>query len=382
MRIKNKIKKIDKRYLSDFLREAKVNAEEAVKSLNLFFNKEPRKLKHLCLDPLYNCPLSCETCRCGFVSKSFPSNKLLTTQETRNIIDQFSKIGGRTFSIVGGEPLLRKDIYQIIKSAKEKKLKVKMHTNGILLNQKRSLLLIKSGLDHLIFSIDGVDKIYELIRGRGNFPKLLNALTAFFNIKKSLPAKKPHTEFAVTVSRKNATNLKDVLFLAKRFGIKRVSFNYVSRIPETENLQTQKILKAHFNKKINHWSLPKEVLVTKKQLNKVKKEAKNIKILAEKLNIDCNISPEIINASPSLLTGRFSNLRKRCNYLWNSLIIEPDGRIAPCPMLTHWPTGNIRKQSLKDYWQNNKKLKNIRRILLRKKYLPICFFCCNREKLL
>ncbi|MBA7610893.1 PqqA peptide cyclase [subsurface metagenome] len=348
----------------------------------MIFRKNPR-LKTLCLDPTYECPLNCPTCNSNSIAKSFKEGELLEYKDYENIIDQFTKMKGSDIEISGGEPLLREDIFHIIRYAKDKGLKVSMFTNALLLNEERSKELLNTGIDLLRFSLEGVGERYDLIRGKGTFAKFLLALKTFLRIKKFYHDNKPEMEFRVTVSRYNASHLADILFLAQELGIDHIVYQYLSRVDPRENLRTEEMLKGPFMKEINHWDLPSEILVAPDQLRSLREEVKKIKTLSEKLYLYAHIDPVLDSRFNefSITTGRFI-LTKRCYVLWNSIIIEPDGKIAPCPMLTHFPISNIKECHLRDFWLNNKRLNFIRGTLLKEKYLPICYYCCRHVPLM
>lgn len=81
-----------------------------------------------------------------------------------------------------GEPLLHKQIVDMIKFAKRKGvIEVLLNTNGLLLTPELITKLATSGLDWLIVSVDGVKpETYAKIRTGGNFEQLVRNL---FNVK-------------------------------------------------------------------------------------------------------------------------------------------------------------------------------------------------------
>ena len=80
-----------------------------------------------------------------------------------------------------GEPLLDKKLAQRISDLKRVGIrKVVMVTNAQLLNEARTLELLESGLNEIMFSIDGVSKeVYEKIRKGLNFEKVVSNVENF-----------------------------------------------------------------------------------------------------------------------------------------------------------------------------------------------------------
>jgi MoaA/NifB/PqqE/SkfB family radical SAM enzyme len=106
----------------------------------------------------YNCQCNCDYCWCGSYEKQL--NKELSFPELKIIIDQIALYPSffTLVSFIGGEPLLRKDIYQLIEYAHRKGLFTEMETNGILLSETSALKIKKAGLSHIFIRIEGSGK--------------------------------------------------------------------------------------------------------------------------------------------------------------------------------------------------------------------------------
>ncbi len=79
----------------------------------------------------------------------------------------------RIVSITGGEPLLRKDIFDFIDFCKETGSIVELCTNGTLITEDAAK---KLNADWINISIDGLEDLHDKIRGRGSFRKTLVGL--------------------------------------------------------------------------------------------------------------------------------------------------------------------------------------------------------------
>ena len=137
----------------------------------------------------------------------------------KKIIDEGSKYKLNSVKLSWrGEPLLNKNIVDMIKYAKDRGiLEVFLNTNGLLLNDKLSEQLIDSGLDMILFSVDGVTKeTYEKIRIGGNYDIMVNNIKKFLEIKKSKNKPLPHTRIYFT---KTPENKHEVDLLFKKWNI-------------------------------------------------------------------------------------------------------------------------------------------------------------------
>lgn len=111
------------------------------------------------------CNLACSFC----THLSLKADQIgdIPFEEYSRVIREGEVFGLPTVNINGlGEPLLRKDIAEFIRYAKDHGvLDVMFHTNGTIMNEKLADSLIDAGLDRIIFSVDSPDKAtYESMR--------------------------------------------------------------------------------------------------------------------------------------------------------------------------------------------------------------------------
>jgi GTP 3',8-cyclase len=83
--------------------------------------------------------------------------ELLTFEEIERLVRIFAELGVRTVRITGGEPLVRRDVEQLVELlAAIPGLELALTTNGALLPQKAQALA-RAGLDRVTVSLDSVD---------------------------------------------------------------------------------------------------------------------------------------------------------------------------------------------------------------------------------
>jgi len=89
-----------------------------------------------------------------------------TIEELKRIFSSLANLGVKVVSLSGGEPLLRKDIEEVISIVKSYNVRAQIVTNGILLSKEKIIKLVKSGLDCVTLSLDTADQeIYQKLRG-------------------------------------------------------------------------------------------------------------------------------------------------------------------------------------------------------------------------
>src|SRR5271170_2095069 len=110
------------------------------------------------------CNLRCIHCRASATELSSPSD--LSTQAARDIIDQIAAASSPILVLSGGEPLFRKDIFQLARYGTDKGLRVALATNGTLVTKQVARKIVDSGVRRVAISLDGADAItHDTFRG-------------------------------------------------------------------------------------------------------------------------------------------------------------------------------------------------------------------------
>lgn len=93
----------------------------------------------------------------------------LSTDECLSLIDEMVSIGTEMLILTGGEPLLRRDIYDIARHASDSGLWVVMGTNGVLINDAIASKMVECGVKGVGISIDSIDpEKHNAFRGGPN----------------------------------------------------------------------------------------------------------------------------------------------------------------------------------------------------------------------
>lgn len=96
-----------------------------------------------------------------------------TTDDLKNILDQIHEAGCRWINLLGGEPLLRNDIEEIIDYARSKGMLIELTTNGFYISRRIKAL---RKVDHLCISLDGDKESNDKNRGEGSFEKIVEGI--------------------------------------------------------------------------------------------------------------------------------------------------------------------------------------------------------------
>jgi MoaA/NifB/PqqE/SkfB family radical SAM enzyme len=163
-----------------------------------------------------NCNSRCITC---YAWKNKSSNEL-TTEEIIDALGQLRKIGVRNIIFIGGEPLLRSDIGDLIKEAASLKFETRMLvTNGLLL-ETRAEELLEKGITHLSVSIDGVGRTNDIIRGvPGSYEKSISGIKAVQKLKKEKGLKVHVTILTTILLNQNINDIPRLIEISRNLGV-------------------------------------------------------------------------------------------------------------------------------------------------------------------
>jgi len=127
------------------------------------------------------CNFKCKHC---FISKYTRKKRVLTPPDLKKFSDEAHELGLCQFVISGGEPLILKDLKEVITALQPDKFHLSMSTNGYFLTKEMAKKLKTWGLDKVKISIDDFDeKLHDSNRNRkGSYVKAMEAL---FNAKEA-----------------------------------------------------------------------------------------------------------------------------------------------------------------------------------------------------
>jgi radical SAM protein with 4Fe4S-binding SPASM domain len=157
------------------------------------------------------CNLRCVHCRATATELSSPLD--LPTTNALNVIKQVSQYSQPILVLSGGEPLYRKDIFDLARYATECGLRVALATNGTLVTKEIARKIVDAGVRRVSISLDGANAAtHDAFRGiPGAFDAALNGIRNLKEVGMSV-------QINMSIARHNAQELPAVLDLAKSIG--------------------------------------------------------------------------------------------------------------------------------------------------------------------
>jgi cyclic pyranopterin phosphate synthase len=149
-----------------------------------------RRFPYLRLSVIEACNFRCSYCLPNGYAAQPGLPPHLTVDEIGRLLHGFARLGLRKVRLTGGEPSLRRDLIEIIRSAAAVPgiAKIAMTTNGVLL-KRRIDAWHAAGISHLNVSIDALERSrFKAITGHDRLPDLLDGIERALEL--GLPAVK------------------------------------------------------------------------------------------------------------------------------------------------------------------------------------------------
>lgn len=279
------------------------------------------------IEPSNACNLRCRMC-----TQSIFGDKKNGHMNMELYNDIINKAKGNVLSVLltlSGEPLVHKNIIDMIKIAKNAGMYVSMHTNATLLTQSKGKEILESELDELHISFDGENgkETYEKIRVRANYDVTLKNIKDFLTLRKEMSLRKPHV------------SIQYIRF----YGLNGTDIDHNKNFESLFNgLNVDKfdVVFAHV------WGTEQ---------------------IGKSDNFEYKEPPHSNNYFP-------------CFQLWHQMTIGWNGKVNLCciDLEQDYDMGDISKQSIKEIW-NGEKMIEMRKKLVNKdiENLKLCKNCIN-----
>ncbi len=164
----------------------------------------------------FGCNSRCQTCSYWKLTPRMKED--LSTDGVFRMLDDAYAAGMRGYYLFGGEPLVRRDVGELVEHARRRGFLTTMNTNGSLLAAKASSL---RGLDVAFVSLDYFNDHHDVIRGRpGSFREVLHGIE---RLREETRAK---VTLVTTISTLNLNAIEPMARLAQDLGA-MISYNAV-----------------------------------------------------------------------------------------------------------------------------------------------------------
>lgn len=155
---------------------------------------------------------------CSSASAKRRENEL-STIEAKGVFEAFARMGVLDVAISGGEPLIRKDLFEIIEHASCLGIRLGLGSNGSLITRERVRRLKALGLHRLQISVDGIEKTHDTVRRwPGLYQRAVRAIQVSLNGGL-------RTHVCCTVHRMNFQEIPKVFDMCASWGVRRLNLS-------------------------------------------------------------------------------------------------------------------------------------------------------------
>lgn len=267
----------------------------------------------------YACPLHCPYCSNPLTLDGYRDE--LTTAEWQRVLAEASELGVLQLHLSGGEPLQRRDLAEITRTASELGLYTNLITSALGLSSRRAEQLRNAGLDHVQISIQADEPtLSDRIAGTPSFGRKITAARLVKEMGWPLTLN-------VVLHRHNIDRIARILDVAEELGADRI-----------ELANTQYYGWA--------WRNRAELLPSRAQLKRAE-----VEVRAAHARLKGQM--EIIYVVPDY----YSRYPKPCMGGWGQrqLTVVPNGDTLPCPTAHNLPLprASVREHSLAWIWEHS-----------------------------
>ena len=177
---------------------------------------------HVSMEPTTACNLGCPECPSGLKKFTRPTGKMELVRHEK-WLKELSKTVFYVTYYFQGEPFLNPQLLEMIKAAKQYRMYTATSTNAHFITRDNAEEVVKSGLDQLIISVDGVSQeVYEQYRVHGDLEKVWRATEALVKAKQKLNSSTPKLIFQCLAVKPNEHEIPLVFEKAKTLGVDEV----------------------------------------------------------------------------------------------------------------------------------------------------------------
>ena len=313
------------------------------------------------------CNLSCIHCYASANSQRSPEE--LDTEAAKAFIRDLADFGVPVILFSGGEPLLRKDLFELASLAGEQGVRVALSTNGTLITDKVAKEIGNVGFAEVGISLDGIGANNDRFRGKDGAYEA--ALRGIRNCK----ALGLRVSLRLTITRFNYQEIPAIFQLIEEEGIDRVCFYHLAYSGRGSSLQhddithsqTRAVVDLICERTVDFFNrgLQKEILT-------VTNHTDGVYLYLKLLEQDPQRASKVLEL---LRTNGGNNSGIRIG------AVDDRGNVHPDQFWWHYSLGNIRERKFEDIWTDTsdpllKGLKDRKALLkgrcARCQYLDIC----------
>ena len=268
----------------------------------------------------YRCPLQCPYCSNPLDIARYDNE--LSTDQWLSVLREARALGSMQLGLSGGEPLVRKDLEELIGEARRLGYYSNLITSGVGMDEDRVARFREAGLDHIQISFQASDEdLNNFLGGTKSFAHKVA-------MARAVKSQGYPMVLNIVLHRRNIDQIEDII---------RMTIELKADYVELASTQYYGWSKLNLD----------ALLPTRAQLHRAE-------AIAHKYQDEMKDRMKIIYVVPDY----FENRPKACMNGWGSifLTIAPDGSALPCHAAASLPGlqfPNVRDQSIESIWNDS-----------------------------
>lgn len=253
------------------------------------------------------------------------ADRELPTETWLRVIGAARRLNTLAISFTGGEPLLRPDVYELVRRCRELGMQSHLCSNAILLDEEAARRLAQAGLTSISLSLDGpTAELHNLQRGRDCFNGMVEAARTLRRVAPGI-----RMGFNYVLNKHNYRHTREAVRLARELGASGIRF-------------------APIHTNLDHRGQPlaplREMRLDASAMRRLKRELAELGRMAASETMHRN-SRLFLDLTPTAMCRR---VPFNCFAGYASCAVDPYGYVAPCPDIDS--ELNVRDRPLDAIW--------------------------------
>ena len=294
------------------------------------------------------CDLRCRMC--GAWTDGHDGYEELSANEIKGVVTQAKALGLANLKLFGGEPMLRRDVEEIVEHAAQLGIRCSLTTNGTLLTEERAQALVEAGLAELDLSLDASDPaLHDEIRGcPGTWARAVRGLQWVVAHRETAraPGRRVFIRVNAVVMRQNYRDMPRLVDMVSRLGADEIALNPV--IPQDDNPRATASQYVLSREDIIHYN--QEVAPQVMEADSTGRLSGD----RDSLYLYGTSEEDVENAAQCRYVDR---LQVGCCFKpWYYMVIRENGDVEGCNTVKDAMTrvGNIRERTVGEIWESER----------------------------
>ncbi|MCR5743961.1 MAG: radical SAM protein [Lachnospiraceae bacterium] len=185
---------------------------------------------------IHSCNLHCVHCYQEDYNCRMPYEQMVATLDKYEAYVRAKGYEGQ-INLTGGEPMLHPDFYRICEEIRRRGLRLGILTNGTLIDENASNKLAALKPVFVQISLDGPQKVHDLIRGEGNFQRAVAGID-------HLKSAGVRVLVSFTIMKQNCETFREVARVCAKHHVDKLWWDRVVTDDESQYLTTEEFRKA------------------------------------------------------------------------------------------------------------------------------------------